>query len=194
MMASTRGKIIIVVAPSGTGKSTLIKRLKEEFRELHWSVSFTTRPVRESEVDGKHYFFISKEEFLKKKDQGDFIEWAEVHGNYYGTSKGFVSTKIDNGFSLLFDLDVQGTDNMKEVFGDEARGIFISPPSIESLEERLLARGTDSQDVINLRLENAKKELLRKNDYDFLVINDDLEKAYLDLRNVVKEILSGSDS
>lgn len=193
-MASTRGKIIIVVAPSGTGKSTLIKRLKEEFRELHWSVSFTTRPVRESEVDGKHYFFISKEEFLKKKDQGDFIEWAEVHGNYYGTSKGFVSTKIDNGFSLLFDLDVQGTDNMKEVFGDEARGIFISPPSIESLEERLLARGTDSQDVINLRLENAKKELLRKNDYDFLVINDDLEKAYLDLRNVVKEILSGSDS
>jgi len=190
-MSDKRGKIIIVVAPSGTGKSTLIKRLKEEFRELHWSVSFTTRPMREDEVDGKHYFFISESEFLKKRDQGDFIEWAKVHGNFYGTSKGFVSTKVDNGFSLLFDLDVQGTDNMKQVFGKEARGIFISPPSLQSLEERLLARGTDAEDVIKLRLENAKKELLRKDDYDFLVINDDLEQAYQDLRKVVSRILSG---
>lgn len=185
-----RGKIIIIVAPSGTGKSTLIKRLKEEFRELHWSVSFTTREMRPGEVDGKHYFYISKEEFIKKKDQGDFIEWAEVHGNYYGTSLGFVSTKVNNGFSLLFDLDVQGADNMKNQFGEEARAIFIAPPGIEALEQRLKGRGTDSEDVIKLRLENAKSELKRQNDYDYLVINDELDKAYEDLRSIVAGIIN----
>ncbi len=187
---SKRGKIIIIVAPSGTGKSTLIKRLKEEFRELHWSVSFTTREIRPGEVDGKHYFYISREEFIKKRDQGDFIEWAEVHGNFYGTSLGFVSTKVDNGFSLLFDLDVQGADNMKKQFGDEAKAIFIAPPSIEVLEERLRGRGTDTEDVIKLRLENAKSELKRKDDYDFVVVNDKLDQAYQDLRSLVADLLA----
>lgn len=185
------GKIIIIVAPSGTGKSTLIKRLKEEFRELHWSVSFTTRKMRDGEVDGKHYFFISREEFIKKKDQGDFIEWALVHNNYYGTSKGFVQTKVSNGFSLLFDLDVQGTDNMKAEYGDEAKAIYISPPSIDALEKRLRGRGTENEEVINVRLANAKKELLRQDDYDYKVINDDLEKAYTELKSVVESILKG---
>jgi len=184
-----KGKIIIIVAPSGTGKSTLIKRLKEEFRELHWSVSFTTRKMREGEVDGKHYFFISREEFIKKQEQGDFIEWAEVHGNFYGTSKGFVQTKVNNGFSLLFDLDVQGADNMKSQFGDEADSIFIAPPNIDALEARLKGRGTEAQDVIRLRLDNAKSELKRKDDYDFLVINDELEQAYVDLRKIVANLL-----
>lgn len=190
-MEKTRGNIIIIVAPSGTGKSTLIKRLKEEFRDLHWSVSFTTREMRPGEVDGKHYFYISREEFLKKKDQGDFIEWAEVHGNFYGTSLGFVNSKVNNGYSLLFDLDVQGADNMKKQFGDEATAIFIAPPSLDSLRERLHGRGTDSQDVINLRLENAKNELTRQNDYDFVVINDELDKAYKELSDVVRKTLEG---
>lgn len=187
---NARGKIIIIVAPSGTGKSTLIKRLKEEFRDLHWSVSFTTRPIREGEVDGKHYFYISKEEFLKKKDQGDFIEWAEVHGNYYGTSKGFVESKVNHGYSLLFDLDVQGTDNMKDIYGDEAHAIFIAPPDIDTLEKRLRGRGTDHDDVIRLRLNNAKEELKRQRDYDYLVVNDELEQAYQDLKAVVESIFA----
>lgn len=184
-----KGKIIIIVAPSGTGKSTLIKRIMEEFRELHWSVSFTTRPMRKGEVDGKHYFFISREEFIKKRDQGDFIEWAEVHGNFYGTSKGFVQTKVEHGFSLLFDIDVQGADSMKSEYGDEAKAIFIAPPTLDDLEKRLRGRGTDSEDVIRLRLDNARKEILRKDDYDYLVINDDLETAYRDLRKIVADIL-----
>ncbi|GAB4411981.1 MAG: guanylate kinase [Bacteriovoracaceae bacterium] len=184
-----RGKIIIIVAPSGTGKSTLIKRLKEEFRQLHWSVSFTTRPMRPGEVDGKHYFFISRDEFLKKKNQGDFIEWAEVHGNFYGTSKGFVSSKIDHGFSILFDLDVQGADNMKKHFGAEAHVIYIAPPSIEELERRLRDRGTETEEVIQLRLANARNEIKRKDDYDYCVINDQLENAYTELKKIVQEIL-----
>jgi guanylate kinase len=186
---STQGKIIVIVAPSGTGKSTLIKRLKEDFRELHWSVSFTTRPSRDGEIDGKHYFFISEAEFLKKKEQGDFIEWAQVHGNYYGTSKGFVQSKVNHGYSLLFDLDVQGADNMRSEFGAEARIVFIAPPSIDELKNRLNARGTDDQSTINLRLENAEKELTRKDDYDFCVVNDKLEVAYCELHSIVKKIL-----
>lgn len=186
---SAKGKIIIIVAPSGTGKSTLIKQLKEEFRELHWSVSFTTRPVRPGEVDGKHYFFISKEEFLKKKNQGDFIEWAEVHGNYYGTSLGFVESKINHGFSILFDLDVQGADNMKKHFGDEANVIFIAPPSLAELEKRLRDRATETEEVIKVRLSNAQSEIKRKDDYDFCVINDELERAYIDLKKIVKGLM-----
>jgi len=189
MSDQERGKIIIIVAPSGTGKSTLIKRLKEDFRTLHWSVSFTTRPMREGEVDGKHYFFISADEFLKKKESGDFIEWASVHGNYYGTSKGFVESKVNHGFSLLFDLDIQGTDNMKTEFGDEAKAIFIAPPGLTELENRLKSRGTESEENLKLRLTNAASELTRKNDYDYLVVNDELEKAYNDLKSVVTGIL-----
>jgi guanylate kinase len=184
-----KGNIIIIVAPSGTGKSTLIKSLKEDFRELHWSVSFTTRPMREGELDGKHYFFISRDEFIKKKDQGAYIEWAEVHGNFYGTSKGFVETKVNHGFSLLFDLDIQGADNMKAEFGDDAKCIFIVPPSIEELEKRLRGRGTDSDEVIKLRLENATKEIKRKDDYDFFVVNEDIDTAYKDLAGIVKGLL-----
>lgn len=188
-MSTTEGKILIIVAPSGSGKSTLIHKLRDDFNSLEWSVSFTTRPQREGEVDGVAYNFITKEEFESRKDQGEFLEWALVHQNYYGTSKTFVDQKLKEGINILFDLDVQGVDSFKEYFGDKAKAIFIAPPSIDALKERLEKRGTDKEEVINVRLENARKELLRKDDFDFCVVNDEIERAYSELKNIIKEIL-----
>jgi guanylate kinase len=183
------GKLIVIVAPSGTGKSTMIKRLKIDFPSILESVSYTTRPMRPGEIEGESYFFINLEKFLKMRESEEFLEWAEVHGNFYGTSKKFVKDCLASGKHLLFDLDVQGTDSMKSYFGKEANVIFISPPSVEELEKRLRHRGTENTSVINLRLMNARKELLRKNDYDFLIYNDDIENAYKKLCEITQEIL-----
>lgn len=183
------GKIIVICAPSGTGKSTLINRLKTDYPQLEWSVSCTTRPIRANEVNGKDYHFISTEEFEKEIQHDGFVEWAKVHSNYYGTSKSFVSLGLNQGRKMLFDLDVQGADSMKKIFGHDAQVIFIEPPSLEELEKRLRLRGTDSDQVINERVSNARKELARKNDYDFLILNDDVEKAYQALQTAVKKIL-----
>lgn len=185
------GKLIVIVAPSGTGKSTMIKRLKTDFPTLVESVSFTTRPIRPGEIDGLSYFFISREEFIQKKENDEFLEWAEVHGNFYGTSKAFVKKCLSEGKHVLFDLDVQGTDSMKVYFGEVANVIFISPPSVEELEKRLRNRGTENTQIINLRLMNAHKELQRKEDFDFLIYNDDIEKAYKRLCEVTQKILKG---
>lgn len=183
------GKLIVIVAPSGTGKSTMIKRLKEDFPSLVESVSYTTRPMRPGEVEGKSYFFISREDFLKMREKNEFLEWAEVHGNFYGTSKRFVEECLSNGINLLFDLDVQGTDSLKAHFKERANVIFISPPSVEELEKRLRHRGTESTQSINIRLMNAQKELLRKNDFDYLIYNDDIENAYKRLCEITQKIL-----
>ena len=179
------------MAPSGTGKSTLIKRLKKDVPEIIESVSFTTRPQRPGEVHGESYFFISKEEFEDKREKNDFLEWAQVHGNFYGTSKSFVEQSLRESKSVLFDLDVQGTDSFKEYFKELANIIFIAPPSVEELEKRLRHRGTENIDVINLRLSNARKELLRKNDFNYLIYNDDIENAYEKLLSVTQKILNG---
>lgn len=184
-----KGKLIVIVAPSGTGKSTMIKRLKQDLPSIVESVSYTTRPIRPGEVDGKSYFFIKREEFLAMREANEFLEWAEVHGNFYGTSKKFVENSLQEGKHLLFDLDVQGTDSMKAYFGEQANVIFIAPPSVEELEKRLKHRGTENTQVINLRLMNAQKELLRKNDFDFLIYNDDIEKAYQRLIEITQKIL-----
>ncbi|MDO9182571.1 MAG: guanylate kinase [Bacteriovorax sp.] len=183
------GKLIVIVAPSGTGKSTMIKRLKIDFPSIVESVSYTTRPMRPGEVDTKSYFFITKEEFTVMRANNEFLEWAEVHGNFYGTSKNFVEKCLNEGMHLLFDLDVQGTDSMKDYFGKKASVIFISPPSVEELEKRLRHRGTENTQVINIRLTNARQELLRKNDFDFLIYNDDIENAYQKLCEITQEIL-----
>lgn len=183
------GKMIVICAPSGTGKSTLINRLKADHPELQWSVSCTTRPMRAGEVDGKDYHFIAVADFEKQIADGQFIEWAKVHSNYYGTSKIFVNKCLDSGHSMLFDLDVQGVDSMKRIYGKDANVIFIEPPSIEELEKRLVVRGTDKTEVIKERVANARRELTRKNDFDHLIMNDDVERAYKQLKSVVERIL-----
>lgn len=188
-MTQRQGKIIIIVAPSGTGKSTLIKKLKAEYPQLLESVSFTTRPQRPGEIDGEHYHFVDTQTFEKMKDRGEFLEWAMVHSNYYGTSKKFVEEELSQGKNLLFDLDVQGTDSFKKYFQSDAHAIFIGPPSVEELERRLRGRGTEKTEVIELRINNARLELKRSQDFDYFVCNDDFEKAYTDLKEIVGKIL-----
>lgn len=184
-----KGKLIVIVAPSGTGKSTLIERLKNDFPVLSWSVSCTTRSIRTGEVNGVNYHFISKEDFEKRIAQNEFVEWALVHSNYYGTSKQFVQEGLDQGKFLLFDIDVQGADIIKKAFGPDAEIIFIEPPSVEELKARLLKRATDPHHVIEERVNNAVKELQRKADFDHLVMNDDVELAYKKLHKIFKEII-----
>lgn len=186
------GKIIVIVAPSGTGKSTLMSFIHKRFPNLKESVSTTTRPPREGEVHGTHYIFETVEKFEARIKTDDFLEWAKVHSNYYGTSKSFVSEEIAKGNDLIFDIDVQGADSFQEYFGAKANIIFIEPPSLKILKERLLGRATDSREVINERISNAQKELLRKNDYDYCVMNDKLEDAKKQLAEIISKILEGS--
>ena len=134
---------------------------------------------------------MTEKEFLTRKENNEFIEWAKVHSNYYGTLKQFVDEGLEAGKNLLFDLDVQGCDQMKKIYGDEANVIFIEPPSVEEFEKRLLKRATDNRAVIEERLNNAKEELKRKDDFDYLVTNDDFNRAYSDLNAVVTKILEG---
>ena len=182
--------MIVICAPSGTGKSTLLNRLKLDIPELVWSVSCTTRAIRNGEVHGRDYYFIKTETFEDQIANDEFIEWAKVHSNYYGTSKRFVTEGLAHNRKMLFDLDVQGADAMKNIYGDEVQVIFIEPPSVEELEKRLRNRGTDSDKVILERVENARKELMRKLDFDQIILNDDVEKAYQNLKSLVQRMIS----
>ena len=154
-----------------------------------YGVSCTTRSQREGEVHGKDYYFIKKESFLKQIESDEFIEWAKVHSNYYGTSKRFIDEGREKNWFMLFDLDVQGADAIKKIYGDEAFVIFIEPPSVEELERRLRLRGTDSEEVISERVRNAREELKRKNDFDDIILNDDVESAYQHLSQLVARIV-----
>lgn len=190
---SKEGKIIVIVAPSGTGKSTLMKYIHQQFPQLKESVSTTTRKAREGEEHGVHYLFETVENFKSQIERDEFLEWALVHSNYYGTSKSFVLNEIKKGHDLIFDIDVQGADSFKKYFAEKANIIFIEPPSLQSLKDRLINRATDPIEVINERISNAEKELLRKNDYDFCVMNDDLEKAQEKLKDIIQKILEGNN-
>lgn len=183
-------KLIIIVAPSGAGKSTLVKRIRKDLPELKESISFTTRNMRPGDVEGVNYFFITKEEFQKKIANNDFLEWAQVHSNYYGTSKSFIQKQLDDNHCVLLDIDVQGADALKAIYADRAKAIFICPPSIEELEKRLVSRGSDSVEIIRERINNAKKELLKKDSYDYSIVNDNLDIAYEELKKIIVDILN----
>jgi guanylate kinase len=175
---------VVVSSPSGAGKTTLCHRLMQEFPKVRFSVSCTTRTPRTGEVDGKDYRFVTKEQFRAMADAGEFAEWAEVHGNYYGTPRSEVDAALQGGHDVLFDIDWQGGRQLKVLYPNDAVMIWILPPSLEVLEHRLRRRATDSPEVVERRLRNAKRELQEYGTYDYLIVNEDLERAYDQMRAV----------
>ena len=181
-----RGLMLILSSPSGAGKTTLTRDLlQDRSLELELSISVTTRPRRSSEVDGIHYLFKTKQDFERMRAQDDLLEWAEVHGNYYGTPRSPVEAVLTQGRDMLFDIDYQGTQQVRQKAPDDVVTIFILPPSFRELRARLERRAEDSADVIAKRLQNARNELTRWTAYDYVVVNEDIQVAL----NSVKAIL-----
>lgn len=178
-----QGFVLVICAPSGTGKSTLISRLRNEFKDFGFSISYTTRAPRGQEQDGREYHFVSRDRFVAMRSKGEFAEWAEVHGNFYGTAVKPVREMLDNGRDMLFDIDVQGAMQLRKSFPD-GLFVFLLPPSREELEKRLRGRGTDSDESIAKRLGNARGELEQAGSFDYWIVNDDLDAAYEQLRAV----------
>ena len=176
-MASSKGAVLVLSGPSGAGKSSLINRIKDEIGSYYFSISTTTRPLRKGETDGIEYHFVKKDEFIKDIENDYFLEYALVHGNYYGTSIKPVKKALKDSKLVLFDIDVQGNTAINNRLGDITTSVFISPPTISELKKRLINRSTDSQEVIDGRLKMAKREIQRISEYDFLIINDDFEQA-----------------
>jgi len=178
------GSMILVVAPSGAGKSSLVRALLETDQTLSLSVSFTTRQPRPGEVEGINYHFISEAEFLQRKEQGDFLEWAHVHGNYYGTSQSWILEKMKAGKDVILEIDWQGARQIQAIV-PQALWIFILPPSISVLEDRLRHRAQDDEQTIQKRIAAAHEELSHLSEADYLVINDLFQAALFELRQII---------
>ncbi len=179
-----KGNLFIITSPSGGGKGTLIKRVLPTVENLSYSVSYTTRKMREGEVDGRDYFFVSVDEFKNLIKNNEFLEFAEVHRNFYGTSKSQVDKEINQGNDIILEIDVQGAGKVQKKLPNSI-GIFILPPSYKILSERLIERNTESQENLTVRLNNAKEEVKRYSEFDFIVVNDELEKATQDLQSII---------
>ncbi len=173
----SNGAILVLSGPSGAGKSSLIKKIEKEIGAYYFSISTTTRPIREGEKEGVHYHFVSEDEFKQDIEDENFLEHALVHGNYYGTSIKPVKEALKKGEIVIFDIDVQGHDAVQNRLGDITTSVFITTPSLKELKHRLTSRGTDSQEVIDRRIEMATREVQRISEYDYLIINDDLDEA-----------------
>lgn len=179
-------RLIVLSAPSGAGKTTLCQRLLAQHPDqLILSVSTTTRLPRGTEREGVEYFFVTPGEFQARIKKGEFAEWAEVHGNRYGTSKSFLQSAFDQGKSVLLDIDVQGAESLRKAYPDQSILFFISPPSLQELEFRLRARGTDTEESIQMRMANARAEMERLSLFDHVITNDDLERAYEELTRLL---------
>jgi len=178
------GMVLIISAPSGAGKTTLCHHLLKQFPDMRESISYTTRPPRQGEVDGEDYFFISRDLFQQMVDDDAFAEWAEVHGNLYGTALKTLQDARKNGIDMLLDIDCQGAMKLKEQF-EGGCYIFIMPPSMAELRRRLEGRSSDSQEVIDRRIVRAAEEIKEARWYDYIIINDSLEKALHELASIV---------
>lgn len=182
----SKGCLFVISAPSGAGKSTLINRIRPEFPDMLYSISCTTRAPRFGEIDGTHYYFVSREQFKSMIKNNEFLEWKEVHGNLYGTPARFVTDAIEVGRSVILDIDVEGAREVFRKFG-QAIGIFITVPEIPILEQRLRARGTDSDASIRIRMMNATGELALAPMFRHVVVNDDLEEAVQNLASILRK-------
>lgn len=185
-MKPKRGHLFIISAPSGTGKTTLTKAILQQFTDMLYSISYTTRKPRTEEKDGIDYHFISKEDFKKGIKKGSWAEWAKVYGNYYGSSAEFIEGSLSSGCDVLLDIDVQGTLQILNNYPDSVT-IFVLPPSMKALRNRLEMRGSDSTSVIENRLESAEKEIAQKDFYRHIVVNDKLSVAIEEINAIIKK-------
>ncbi len=181
---ANKGTLFVISGPSGVGKGTICKEIIKKHPELSVSVSATTRPMRSDDIDGVTYHFKTTEEFLKMIDDGGFLEWTVYNGNHYGTPVVPVKEALDNGKDFILEIEVDGAQNVRKVFPDAVL-IFIDPPSFEALRERLSGRGSETEESIKSRIERAKEELLLKDKYDYIIVNDNLDKAVSDVENII---------
>ncbi|QQS36828.1 MAG: guanylate kinase [Ignavibacteriales bacterium] len=188
-MEQKRGAIIAVSAPSGTGKTTIVKHILETFPEIVFSVSATTRKKRSNETKGVEYFFLSEEEFKQKIENNEFIEWERFYDYYYGTFKNYIDENINTGKTVLLELDVKGALSLKSIYPD-AELIYILPPSFDELVKRLKNRNTEKEEDFQKRIERAKMELSLKDKFDHFIYNEDLEKAFEETKSLIKKIIT----
>lgn len=186
MKIARKGLMLVLSSPSGAGKTTISRAILERDSHIYMSVSATTRKKREGEEDGLDYYFISEREFLEQAVDNQFLEHAEVFGNMYGTPKKTVYDKLDNGKDVLFDIDWQGTEQLKKKCNKDVVSIFILPPSMEELESRLRGRGQDEETVIQKRMSKASSEISHWDSYDYILINEDLEETIGKVHNILK--------
>ena len=182
--ATSRGTLFVVSSPSGGGKGTIIEHVLESVENLSYSVSYTTRAPRSKEVDGREYFFVSRDTFEEMIASGEFLEWACVHGNFYGTTKSQILERTAAGADIILEVDVQGAASVRQLLMDSV-SVFILPPSYEVLKQRLIARGTDSPEELALRLRRAPEELREYSSFDYVIINDEVEKAARQLSSII---------
>lgn len=180
-----QGNIFVVTAPSGAGKTTLVAALLAADQQIKLSVSYTTRAPREGEVDGKNYHFVSREAFIAMLQRSEFLESAEVYGNFYGTSQLWIQQQLDAGNDILLEIDWQGAQQVRKLF-PQAIGVFILPPSLQVLEQRLRGRGTDSEESIAKRMASAREEITHVDEFDFVIVNEVMDEAIKDLISVVR--------
>ncbi len=188
----TKGKLIIFSAPSGSGKSTIVNWLMQEHAELNlsFSISCTSRPPRGTEKDGVEYFFLTPEEFRKRIDNGEFVEYEEVYPNrFYGTLKAQIEKQLEAGQNVVLDVDVKGGINIKKQYGNQALSVFIQPPSVDELRKRLELRATDSSEAIRSRLAKAEYEMSFSSQFDVIVVNDDLDTAKMQALNILQQFI-----
>lgn len=186
-----KGKVIVLVAPSGAGKSSIAQRLLKDYERIKFSTSATTRPPRKGEAHGDHYFFLTPGEFTQKVENEEFLEWEEFYnGTRYGTLRSEVDKQLESGYFILLDVEVKGALSVKRIYGSDCLTIFIKPPSLQVLKERLEKRGTEDEDTLRLRLERAAMELQLADKFDRIVVNDDLEVAYKQTKKIVERFMN----